>query len=190
MYNETWGLVNTTATFTQRYHFVMRKYSFIVGITICLAIAACSTASSIKRADQSKSGFDGAVYDGEESVLRDDIPDSAAYRIFHQGATGFVSVQSVRTSAAGRATAFCEGKGLRYELLRERVSVGAHVAGNFPRAELVFACLPKTNTASNADLETNKTSRYEELRELKSLLDEGVITQEEYEQEKREILAR
>lgn len=161
----------------------------IVITTATLFIAACSTASSVQRADQSKSGFEGAVYDGEESVLRDDIPDSDAYRIFHQGATGFVSVQSVRNSAESRAITFCGNKGLRYELLRERVSVGAHIAGNFPRAELVFACISEKDSANLSGSGTHSRSRYEELRELKSLLDEGVITPDEYEQEKREILA-
>ena len=67
----------------------------------------------------------------------------------------------------------------------ETVSVGAHVLGNFPRAELVFTCVHKEAhaTAGSAD-------RYEELRELKSLLDEGIITQGEYEREKGEILSR
>jgi len=123
-------------------------------------------------------------------VIRDDIPDSEAYRIFHKGATGFVSVQSVRISAEGRAKSFCDDRALQYELLRERVSVGAHIAGNFPRAELVFACLPKEDDSSAASAEAKDISRYDELRELKALLDEGVLTQEEYDQEKSEILAK
>jgi len=123
-------------------------------------------------------------------VIRDDIPDSEAYRIFHQGATGFVSVQSVRISAENRATSFCNSKRLRYELLRERVSVGAHIAGNFPRTELIFACVPEESDKSLPDSKAHSTGRYEELRELKSLLDEGVITQDEYEREKGEILAK
>lgn len=168
----------------------MKYLNHIGSISIGVVLAACSTASSIQRADMSTSGFDGAIYDGEESVLREDIPDSEAYRIFHQGATGFVSVQSVRTSAEGRAKSFCEGKGLRFELIRERISVGAHVAGNFPRAELVFTCVTNEVNNVNGDLKTDVASRYHELRELKSLLDEGIITKEEYEKEKQKILQK
>ena len=168
----------------------MKKFNIAGVISICLSTAACSIASSIQRADTSTSGFDGAFYDGEESILRDDIPDSEAFRIFHQGATGFVSVQSVRISAERRARTFCEDKGLSYELLRATVSAGAHVAGNFPRAELVFACLPAQESMRTTNTDVVKPGRYDELRELKALLDEGVITLEEYEKEKSEVLAR
>jgi len=169
---------------------MVNQMKFLGGAIVCLFLTACSVASSIQRAEQSKSGFDGAVYEGEETVIRNDIPDSEAYRIFHQGATGFVSVQSVRNSAESRAEGFCNNKGLRYELLRERVSVGVQVAGNFPRSELVFTCV-STNTNQNVPHSPKtSTNRYDELRELKSLLDEGVITQKEYEQEKSEILEK
>ena len=162
----------------------------IAGVIICFVLTSCSVASSIQKANQSKSGFDGAVYDGEETVIRNDIPDTEAYRIFHQGSSGFTSVLSVRNSAEVRAKSFCESKGLRYELLRERTSVGAHVAGNFPRSELVFACVYNENNASMAHTQTTTSNRYDELRDLKSLLNEGVLTQEEYEQEKSEILEK
>lgn len=169
---------------------VINNKTLLSVIAVSVILAACSTASSIQRADKSESGFDGAVYDGEESVIRDDIPDSSAYRIFHQGATGFVSVQTVRTSAEGRAKVFCDNKNLRYELLRERVSVGAHIAGNFPRAELVFACVVVEADSDKSQLSAKTVDRYSELRQLKALLDEGVITNGEYEQEKKELLAK
>jgi hypothetical protein len=166
------------------------KINLLGVFIICLILSACSAASSIQRADNSKSGFDGAVYSGEETVVRDDIPDYEAYRIFHQGATGFVSVTSVRSSAEARAQKFCNDRGLRYELLRQRISVGAHIAGNFPRAELVFACVPKENDLSDSSSYGQPINRYDELRELKTLLDEGVITQSEFEQEKVKILEK
>ena len=166
------------------------KVKYLSGVIACLLLTACSVSSSIQRAEKSKSGFDGAVYEGEETIIRNDIPDSEAYRIFHQGATGFVSVQSVRNSAENRAESFCENKGLRYELLRERVSVGAHVAGNFPRSELVFTCVAIKKEQSAQNSPTTPTNKYDELRELKSLLDDGIISQEEYEQEKEKILQK
>ncbi|QYX66548.1 hypothetical protein K2227_09625 [Shewanella putrefaciens] len=88
------------------------KVKYLSGVIACLLLTACSVSSSIQRVEKSKSGFDGAVYEGEETIIRNDIPDSEAYRIFHQGATGFVSVQSVRNSAENRAESFCENKGL------------------------------------------------------------------------------
>jgi hypothetical protein len=146
----------------------------------CVTTIGCSTATSIVPADKSESRFDGAVYDGETTVVRDDIPDADAYRIFHQGATGYVPVSAVRNSAEQRAQDFCHEKGESYELLRATVSTGAHILGNFPRAELVFTCIPK---------ETYESNRYKQLRELKSLLEDGVLTESEYKSEKNRILS-
>lgn len=150
-----------------------------------LTLIGCSSASSIQRADQSKSGFDGAVFDGETTILRDDIPDSDAHRIFHHGATGFTPVTAVRNSAEKRAQQFCDSKGAQYELIRETVSTGAHVLGNFPRAELVFICIE-----NEPDSTSGSAGRYDNLRELKSLYDDGIITQDEYDGEKAKILSR
>lgn len=159
----------------------MGNYKVIAVVAgACIAIIGCSTATSIVPADKSKSEFDGAVFHGETTVVRDDIPDSDAYRIFHQGATGYVPVSAVRSSAEQRAKDYCHEKGKGYELLRETLSTGAHILGNFPRAELVFTCL---------DVEGNSTARYARLRELKALYDEGVITESEYESEKSKILS-
>ena len=163
----------------------MESAKIVLNLIVCLTLIGCSSASSIQKADNSKSGFDGAVFDGETTILRDDIPDSNAYRIFHHGATGFTPVTAVRSSAEQRAQQFCVGKGKQYELIRETVSTGAHVLGNFPRAELVFACVNK-----QAEGAVGTVDRYEELRKLKSLLDEGIVTQSEYEREKSEILSR
>ncbi len=83
---------------------LLMKFIFSLStLFIAAIIGGCSIASSIQRADQSESAFEDAVYEGQTTVLRNDIPDSEAYRIFHQGATGFVSVQSVRGSAERRA---------------------------------------------------------------------------------------
>ena len=165
-------------------------WEFVLNSYICLTVVGCSTASKIQRADQSQSAFDGAVYEGQTTILREDIPDSEAYRIFHQAATGFVSVQAVRNSAQKRAKKFCSEKGKAFVLIRESTSVGWHAAGNFPRAELVFACVDEISVRESPEPTINSSNRYDELRELKSLLDEGIITQEEYEQEKGKILTK
>ena len=77
-----------------------------------------------------------------------------------------------------------------FALLRESTSVGWHAAGNFPRAELVSTCVDESDIEISAESAAGSSDRYDALRELKSLLDEGVITQEEYEQEKGELLAQ
>jgi hypothetical protein len=72
------------------------------------------------------------------------------------------------------------GKSLKK--LQERNSVPPHILGNFPRAELLFVCLPKPVTSSFED------TLYIKLSNLKKLLDNGTITKDEFEQEKVKIL--
>ena len=67
--------------------------------------------------------------------------------------------------------------------LQERTSVPPHILGNFPRAELVFVCLPKPNKTSFED------ETYIKLTNLKKLLDNGTITKDEFERQKAKILS-
>jgi len=70
-------------------------------------------------------------------------PGSPTYRVFIQGATGFVSMQSVRDDAEQRATAFCDRKGKAMESLTETTATPPYILGNFPRIEIVFDCADK-----------------------------------------------
>jgi len=58
----------------------------------------------------------------------------------------------------------------------EQTSSGPYIFGNFPRYELVFVCTPEHEDP------------YDRLERLKHLLDSGVISQEEFDHEKRELL--
>jgi hypothetical protein len=58
--------------------------------------------------------------------------------------------------------------------------------GNFPRIEIVFVCVdPKKNKG----LIAKTTDKYEKLTKIKDLLDNGVLTEEEFESEKKKILS-
>jgi len=166
----------------------MKILRIISLISFILFLHACSVASGIQRADQSTSEFSDAFYDGKETVIRDDISDEQAFRIFHQGATGFVPVTSVRGSAERRAKEFCKEQNKMYTLLREHVSTGVHAVGNFPRAELIFACVDDVNHSRNSQDSSTTKPIYEHLKEIKSLLDEGIITEDEFNMLKKKIL--
>lgn len=156
-----------------------------IALVWIIFIGGCSKASTIQKASTSKSAFDDAVYDGESVIVNDDISDDDAYRIFHQAATGFVSIQSIRVSSEKRANQFCEKDGKVMHVLRERTSVPPHILGNFPRIEIIFACVESSEVHSS----TEGHDKYEQLRELKSLLDDNVITDEEFEIEKKKLLS-
>ena len=159
----------------------------ILLLIMAIYLSGCSTASSIQKADKSKSAFDGAVFEGESSIVSEGVPESETYRIFHRAATGFVSVNTIRVSAERRANIFCGKKNKVMQVIKEHTSKPPHILGNFPRIEIIFTCVdsPKIiNPSSNVD------DKYSRLRKLKLLLDDGVITQKEFEEQKKKLLSQ
>ena len=116
---------------------------FFAGFTIAMgcSLCACGVTSPIERADASSSHFAGAVYKGTATKIKDPAPGSDSYRVFVQGATGFVSMSAVRGDAEQRATDFCASKGKRMDAVAERVADPPYILGNFPRIEIVFQCV-------------------------------------------------
>lgn len=155
-------------------------------VTVLSLLAGCASAPPIQPAASSKSQFDGAVYSGKTVSLDKPTPGEESYRAFQRGATGFVSLQSVRSSVEESATGHCDRKGKVVRALAETDAKPPYILGNFPRVELVFECVSKPSIASIA----GPNDKYERLAELKKLVDNGTLTQVEFEQEKAKILAQ
>ena len=149
-------------------------------------LAACSVTAPIQPAATSKSAFEGAVYKGQTATVGPGTPGATGYRVFQQGASGFVSVQSVRETAEQRANEFCGRKGKVMESISETTSTPPYILGNFPRVEIVFDCTDKPGVPAAAPTE----DRYVKIARLKQLLDSGALTQEEFEREKAKVLAQ
>lgn len=108
--------------------------------TLIAFVAGCSTTGNILPTKDSASGFEGAVYGGETVEYQKPTLGSTEYRLFNQGATGFVSVEANRVEAESRAKQFCKDAGKQYRLLRQTKSVPPHILGNYPRVEIIFEC--------------------------------------------------
>jgi hypothetical protein len=154
----------------------------ILLIFTSIFVNGCAENSAVLRAKDNKSFFDDAVFKGESTVLGEDTTGSEQYRVFQQAATGFISVETCREEVELKAFRHCENMGKSLKKLQERMSVPPHILGNFPRAELLFVCLPKPNSASFED------QIFIKLTNLKKLLDNGTISKDEFEQEKAKIL--
>lgn len=153
---------------------------------LAFMLTACATSTTIQPVASSKSQFDGAVYAGEAAVVSADALGGEEFRVFQQGATGFVSVGSVREDAEQRMKDFCDRKSKAANPLRERTSVPPHVLGNYPRIEIIFACAERPSSPNPG---VQSESKYVRLTNLKKLLDDKVITQQEFESEKAKVLA-
>lgn len=156
------------------------KYIYLlVAIAIPTLTCGCSMDTGILNAKDSKSFFDEAVYTGETKLLSEDKTGSEQYRIFQQGATGFVPVSALVEEVHRRASRYCEDSGKIMKPIEERKSIPPHILGNFPRAELLFICDNK---------QPPEDELYIRISNLKKLLDSGAISKEEYEQQKAKIL--
>jgi hypothetical protein len=75
--------------------------------------------------------------------MSNNIPKKDIYRVFEQGANGFVSIASLREDMESRAEKFCERQGRGMLVLGESILHPPYLMGNFPRAEIVFAAVEK-----------------------------------------------
>jgi hypothetical protein len=163
----------------------MRTISRFPTALALTALAACASAPSIQPANSSRSAFEGTAYAGATATVNSATPGNTEFRVFRQGGTGFVPIQSVRTDAEQGASEYCERKGKVMNPLRETVAKPPYLLGNLPRIEIVFECVEKPQVASMAMPEDAK---YAKLVTLKKLLDSGALTQEEFEREKGKFL--
>jgi Short C-terminal domain len=158
----------------------MARNTFLsVLIFTLMLLTGCATSSPIQRASTSASKFKEAPI-----VMEHSYQDKDVYRIYHQAATGFNSIASIRTEALQRAEAFARAQGKGVAILGEKISQPPYILGNFPRIEIVFAVVP----ISQSPIQSHSEDRYAQLERLKKLLDDGAITKEEYEKEKAKLL--
>lgn len=150
-----------------------------------ILITGCSVTGAIKPVASSKSEFEGAVYQGETTVINSPTQGGVEYRVFNQGASSFVSLDANREDAERRAVKFCDQNDKKFRPLRETLSKPPHMLGNFPRVELVFECVEKSMPAGTVTADDRK---YQKIATLKRLLDDGALSKEEFEREKAKIL--
>ncbi len=163
----------------------MKKYNLLISIMIILS--GCSSMSAIEKESESESHFKDAVYEGKDFYISDDEISGDRYRIFHQASTGFSGTSGIRKSAIQRANEFCRkiDRNQRMLTVSEHTASPHYILGNFPRIEIIFVCMHKSNTETASII----TDKYDYLTKIKELLDKGVLTQDEFEVEKKKILA-
>jgi hypothetical protein len=158
------------------------KLIFLFMLMICTCISGCAKDSGVMLAKDSKSIFEDANCPFSTEKLVEDTSGSELYRIYEQGATGFVPPSALIGDMEQQALNYCLNMGKSLKVLKVSRTPSISFPGCFPRGEIEFICIPTNNTPSFED------QLYIKLSNLKKLLDDGTITKDEFEIEKAKIL--
>lgn len=154
---------------------------------LSLFIAGCSSMSPIEKESESKSHFEDAVFKGRDFYVSPQEIEGERYRIYHQASTGFSGAGGIRRTATQRAIRFCQDKGnKRMVTVSEHTAAPPYIFGNFPRIEIVFVCADDSAAQNSVRVATDK---YDRIVKIKELHDSGALTKDEFEAEKKKILA-
>ena len=148
-------------------------------LAIASVLGGCASTSPIERFMESKSNFSNPP-----ELMSNNYPAKDIYRIYHHASSGFTPIGSLRKAAEQRADDFAKRQEKSFVVLGERISNPPYILGNFPRIEIVFALINRIDRIDTSP----KLDKFSRLEKLKKLLDDGALTKEEYEKEKKKIL--
>lgn len=150
-------------------------------------VIGCSSMSPIEKESEGKSYFEDAVYKGRDFYVSPQEIEGERYRIYHRASTGFSGTGGIRRTATQRANRFCQDLGKKRMLtVSEHAAAPPYILGNFPRIEIIFVCVDETIAQSSAKAATDK---YDRIVKIKELYDSGALSKDEFEAEKKKILA-
>ncbi len=110
----------------------------VAGLALLCLLSGCAYETGVQRYTESKSKFNPPT-----QLMSSNVPDKDVYRLFQQGATGFVPISSIRENLEDRAEKFCTRQGKGMLLLGQNNSKPPYILGNFPRVEILFAPIDK-----------------------------------------------
>lgn len=138
------------------------------------------------------------------------------YMITRQAGTGFSGSGTLKAKALHEASKFCEKQGKQMKVVAITEAKPPYILANFPKAEVVFKALdvgdPELKTESAVDpsgvqikvgeppptrasidinqKQTQSDDLYIQLSKLDELHKKGILTDAEFEAEKKKILSR
>jgi hypothetical protein len=149
-------------------------------LAVAMLLSSCGISSPILQYSESKSNFKNPP-----ELIDNNYPAKDIYRIYHRASSGFTPMQKIREAAEQRINKFAQQQGKSFIVLGEKMSMPPYILGNFQRIEIVFALFDKAEKPINT---TPKLDKFSKLEKLKKLLDDGALTKEEYEKEKKKVL--
>ena len=165
----------------------MKKF---LALLLCLGLVGCASNS-------------GVVPIGKDT-----------YMVSRQAATGFSGSGDLKAKAFQEASRFCEKQGKKLQVVSTSEARPPYILTNFPKAEVQFMCLDandpqlqRTHLENSPDVvikrddtvkadvdvrtkeESNKShDLYAELTKLDDLRKKGILTEEEFQAQKKRLL--
>ena len=168
-----------------------------------LVLAGCAAPSG-DLVKTEKTGFKGDKFEQIDFFDAAEKIEGERHKVVKQALTGYGDLSELRQYATKKAEYICykSGRDKRALVISERTSVPPYIWDNFPRIELTFVCAddgPIQTAGKGVAMENLSpvsdsappavSDKYDRLRKIKNLLDDGALTQAEFESEKKKILA-
>ena len=115
---------------------IIRFFVFIT--TMVFLLSSCATSSPIASFSGRETYFKSAP-----RLMNHNYPASDIYTLYQRAASGFESIQSIRTQVERRAEIFANRQNKSIVVLGETISEPPYILGNFPRIQIVFALIDK-----------------------------------------------
>jgi len=128
------------------------------------------------------------------------------YMVTRQAASGFSGSGTLKAEAFSEAREYCVKSNKNLQIVSTNEAQPPFILGNFPKAEVQFMCLSKFDIElqrpklkENSDISitvdgrnkiSNRTDVYLELKKIKELLNDNILTQQEFESLKQKILSQ
>jgi hypothetical protein len=117
------------------------------------------------------------------------------YKIYKRGATGFSGSDAVKSEVMIQASEYCATKNKTVQVVNVILGSPPYIFGNFPKAEVQFQCVDpnavvQSQASKAAPAAVVQSDKYDQLKKLRTLLDDKTITKEEFEIQKKQILAK
>lgn len=114
----------------------MKSTAILIILPLAAVLTSCATSTPVQRYAESQSNFSSPPV-----LMSHNYPASSIYRLYQRASTGFTPISSLREEIEARAQTFCARQGKGMIVLGERISQPPYILGNFPRIEIVFACV-------------------------------------------------
>ena len=159
----------------------------VVLITAFLISGCASKQPQVEKATQSTSLFNNTpIAQQDHFVINEDI-NGELYRVSAQGSTKSSNTYKMRSNVERQANRYCKKEHLDYQMLAvsECTTYPPYTADNYPKLEILFVCV------KNGLMDTkynNEKFKYEQVVDMKILLNGGTLTQTQFDIEKSKVL--